>query len=86
MVEYSPGTEMTHTVGEVVAGTAVTVAAVAAVVVAATAPVATAAMVAGAATAAVVDRVRTVGRGAPTPRPPDETDETTSGTEPAVAD
>ena len=72
MVEYSPGTNVDYTPGQMAAGATVSVAVVVAAMVAAAFPVATVAAAAGAVTAVVVRRVRDRGAGTRASRPPDD--------------
>lgn len=81
MVEYSPGTNVDYTPGQLAAGATVSVAVVVAAMVAAAFPAATVAAAAGAGTAAVVRRVRDRNSGTPVSRPPDD-----GGTNPVAAE
>lgn len=83
MVEYSPGTNVDYTPGQMVAAATVSVAVVVAAMVAAAFPVATVAAAAGAVTAVSVRRVRGRGAGTPASRPPDDSE---TGTGPVAAD
>jgi hypothetical protein len=84
MVEYSPGSNVEYTPGQMAAGATAVIGVVVAAMVAAAAPVVTGAAVAGAVTAAVTQRVRAAR--APSPRPPDDTGNRRADTEPVAAE